>query len=99
VAGALLRSAVEMLDFDSFGFVHEGMRRQAPEPLHYELTLSPIEAERGGRFRFTIPVQRPDQLLFEERDIEVVVPAGVRDGARAGLTLDGRIVDVTVRME
>jgi DnaJ-class molecular chaperone len=95
----LLRDPFELLDFGDLGFVHEGLGRGEPEPIHYDLTLSPREAERGGRFRFAVPLRRPDRFVFEEREIEVAVPSGVRDGARAELAIDGNVLDVTVRIE
>ena len=95
----LLPDAFAAFDLDTLGFVHEGRRRPAPEAIHYELRLSPLEAERGGRFRFAVPTRRRAHLLFEERDLEVVVPPGVRDGTRAELALDGGLVDVIVRIE
>jgi DnaJ-class molecular chaperone len=88
-ADTLLRGALEMLDLVDLGFVHEGRRRPAPETLHYELQLSPLEAERGGRMSFVIP---------GNVEIELVVPPGVRDGARAELPLESGLVDVIVRV-
>ncbi len=96
VTDAMLRDAFDMV---GFGFVHEGLRRRQPEPIHYDLTLSPLEAERGGRFSFHVPVRGPNQPLYEDRALEVIVPPGVRDGARAELSVDGHVIDVTVRIE
>lgn len=95
----LLRDPFELFDFGDLGFVHEGLRRREPQPIHYDLTLTPREAERGGRFRFAVPLRRQDHFVFEEREIELVVPARVRDGARAELAVDGNVLDVTVRIE
>lgn len=120
-ADELLRGAVEMLDLLGRGFVHEGIRHPEHGSLHYDLSLSPDEAARGGRFTFTIPVTRHcrfcdvagrfgcaecggEGFVTDEREIEVMVPPGVRDGARAELALgrlgvEGGLVDVTVRID
>ncbi len=115
-----LRGAVDMLELRGRGFVHEGVGHPEHETLHYDLSLTPVEAARGGRFRFAIPVRRHcrrcgvaghfdcdecggEGFVLDERDVEVLVPPGVRDGARAELALgrlgvDGGLVDVTVHV-
>jgi DnaJ-class molecular chaperone len=58
VAGTLWRGALENIDLIERGFVHEGPARSEEDVLHYDLSLSPEEAVRGGRFEFRLPVRR-----------------------------------------